>query len=117
MAFPHVSTTDDEKLEDSLLSGFAENCNGGFERNRVTYTDTCTVGQDLKKHRSMDSVRVSCYLYTFGSLMKYLFCTSTTCTLQDLVTSRMGNNPSGQTDLIVFCNGGFEDLNPVKSEG
>jgi hypothetical protein len=117
MAFPYVSTTVDEKLEDSLLSGFAENCNGGFERKRVTYTDTCTVGQDLKKHRSMDSVRVSCYLYTFGSLMKYLFCTSTTCTLQDLVTSRMGNNPSGQTDLIVFCNGGFEDLNPVKSEG
>ncbi|KAK8447147.1 hypothetical protein SEVIR_8G007300v4 [Setaria viridis] len=93
MAFPYVSTTDDEKLENSLLSGFAENCNSGFERNRVTYTDTCTVtGQDVKKHHSMDSIR-------------------------DLVTSRMGNNPSGQTDLIVFCNGGFEDLDPAKSEG
>jgi len=29
----------------------------------------------------------------------------------------MGNNPSGQTDLVVFCNGGFEDLDPAKSEG
>jgi len=29
----------------------------------------------------------------------------------------MGNNPSGQTDLVIFCSGGFEDLDPAKSEG
>lgn len=93
MAFPYVSTSDDEKLENSLLSSFAENCNDGFERNRITYTDTCTVtDQDLKKHHSMDFIH-------------------------DLVTSRMGSNPSGQTDLVVFCSGGFEDLDPAKSEG
>lgn len=75
MAFPYVSMTDDEKLENSLLSSFAENCKSGFERNRVTYTDTCAVtGQDLKKHRSMDSIRVS-YIYFFCSSMLYLFCT------------------------------------------
>ncbi|XP_062197783.1 uncharacterized protein LOC133900605 [Phragmites australis] len=91
MAFPYVATSDDEKLENSLLSGFAENCNSGFEGKHITYTDTCTVsGQDLKKHRSMDSIH-------------------------DLVMSRMGNSP--QTDLIVFCSGGFEDLDPAKSEG
>ena len=33
------------------------------------------------------------------------------------MTSRMGNNPSGQTDLVVFCSGGFEDLDPAQSEG
>nr|CAB3462922.1 unnamed protein product [Digitaria exilis] len=93
MAFPYVSTSDDEKLENSLLSGFAENCDNGFEKNHITYTDTCTItGQDLKKHHNMDSVR-------------------------DLVASRMGNKPSGQTNLIVFCSGGFEDLDPAKSEG
>ncbi|KAF8648864.1 hypothetical protein HU200_064567 [Digitaria exilis] len=93
MAFPYVSTSDDEKLENSLLSGFAENCDNGFEKKRITYTDTCTVtGQDLKKHHSMDSVR-------------------------DLVTSRMGSKPSGLTNLIVFCSGGFVDLDPAKSEG
>nr|CAB3488928.1 unnamed protein product [Digitaria exilis] len=93
MAFPYVSTSDDEKLENSLLSGFAENCDNDFEKTRITYTDTCTVtGQDLKKHHNMDSVH-------------------------DLVTSRMGNKPSGQTNLIVFCSGGFEDLDPAKSEG
>jgi len=50
MAFPYVSTSDDEKLENLLLSSFAENCNSGFERNDITYTDKCTVsGQDLYK--------------------------------------------------------------------
>ncbi|WVZ88176.1 hypothetical protein U9M48_034724 [Paspalum notatum var. saurae] len=93
MAFPYVSTSDDEKLENSLLSNFAENCNNGFDRNHITYTDTCTVtGQDLKKHHSMDSIH-------------------------DLVMSQMGDNPSGQTDLVVFCSGGFKDLDPAKSEG
>lgn len=73
MAFPYVSTSDDEKLENSLLSGFAENCNNGFEKDRISYTDTCTVtGQDLKKHHSMDSVRVS-YCIFLGSSMLYLF--------------------------------------------
>ncbi|KAL6653295.1 hypothetical protein ACP70R_008873 [Stipagrostis hirtigluma subsp. patula] len=93
MAFPYVAMSDDEKLENSLLGGFTENCNNGFEGNHITYTDTCTVsGQDLKKHHSMDSIR-------------------------DLMMSRTGNDPSRQTDLIVFCSGGFEDLDPEKSEG
>ncbi|KAK3118283.1 hypothetical protein QOZ80_9BG0696660 [Eleusine coracana subsp. coracana] len=93
MAFPYVATTYDEKLENSLISGFAENCNSGFEGKHITYTDTCAVsGQDVKKHHNMDSV-------------------------SDLVMARMGNNPSGQTDLIVFCSGGFEDLDSAKSEG
>ncbi|OEL20045.1 hypothetical protein BAE44_0018937 [Dichanthelium oligosanthes] len=77
MAFPYVSTTDDEKMEDSLLSGFDENCNSGFERNRITYTDTCTVtSEDLKKHNSMDSIR-------------------------DFVTSRMGNSPRDLLSELV----------------
>ncbi|KAK3139214.1 hypothetical protein QOZ80_5AG0379670 [Eleusine coracana subsp. coracana] len=93
MAFPYVATTDDEKLENSLISGFTENCNSGFEGMHITYTDTCAVsGQDLKMHHNMDSVN-------------------------DLVMARMGNNPSGQTDLILFCGGGFEDLDSAKSEG
>ncbi|CAD6268711.1 unnamed protein product [Miscanthus lutarioriparius] len=36
---------------------------------------------------------------------------------KDLVTPRMRNNPSGQSDLIVFCSGGFKDLHPAKTEG
>ncbi|CAD6268738.1 unnamed protein product [Miscanthus lutarioriparius] len=93
IAYPYVSTSDDEKLENSLLFSFAENCNNGFERNRISYTDTYTVtGQDLNKHHGMDFIH-------------------------DLVTPRMRNNPSGQSDLIVFCSGGFKDLHPAKTEG
>ncbi|KAL6905722.1 hypothetical protein ACP4OV_003323 [Aristida adscensionis] len=93
MAFPYVAMSDNEKLENSLLSGFTEYCNNGFERNRITYTDTCAVsGQDLKNHHSMDSIR-------------------------ELVMSRMGDKPSRHTDLIVFCSGGFKDVDSEKSEG
>jgi hypothetical protein len=31
--------------------------------------------------------------------------------------SRMASNPSGNTDLVVFCTGGFKDLDNAKSEG
>jgi hypothetical protein len=31
--------------------------------------------------------------------------------------ARMGKTPSGQTDLIAFCSGGFEDVDSAKSEG
>ncbi|CAM0874422.1 unnamed protein product [Alopecurus aequalis] len=93
MAFPYVSMPDDDKLESSLISGFAENCDSDFQGNHITYTDTCTVsGEDMKKHQSMDSIH-------------------------DLVMSRIGSNPSGKTDLIVFCSGGFKDLDNAKSEG
>uniref|UniRef100_A0A3B6IMU4 V-type proton ATPase subunit S1/VOA1 transmembrane domain-containing protein n=2 Tax=Triticum aestivum TaxID=4565 RepID=A0A3B6IMU4_WHEAT len=93
MAFPYVALADNDKLESTLLSGLAENCDNDFRGNHITYTDTCTVsGEDLKKHQSMDSIR-------------------------DLVMSQKRNNPRGKTDLIVFCNGGFKDLDNAKSEG
>ncbi|CAM0151256.1 unnamed protein product [Urochloa decumbens] len=92
IAFPYVSTSDDEKLENSLLSGFAENCNNGFERNHITYTDTCTVsGQDLYKYPNLDAII-------------------------DLVRYRKIST-DGKTDLIIFCSGGFQSLNPAISEG
>jgi hypothetical protein len=75
MAFPYVSTSDDEKLENSLLSSFAENCNSGFGRNRITYTDTCTVsGQDVKKYHNMDAIEVSYYVFSCSASVLYLVC-------------------------------------------
>ncbi|XP_048529501.1 uncharacterized protein LOC125508757 [Triticum urartu] len=89
MAFPYVAMSDDEALENSLLSGFTENCEDGSGGNHITYTDMCTASSEsVKKHLNMDSV-------------------------QDLVKSRMGNNQP--TELIVFCSGGFKDN--AKSEG
>ncbi|EMS47400.1 hypothetical protein TRIUR3_29282 [Triticum urartu] len=95
MAFPYVAMSDDEALENSLLSGFTENCEDGSGGNHITYTDMCTASSEsVKKHLNMDSVQAT---YTF----------------QDLVKSRMGNNQP--TELIVFCSGGFKDN--AKSEG
>lgn len=117
MAFPYVALTDDEKLESSLLSGLAENCDNDFRGNHITYTDTCTVGEDLKKHQSMDSICV-CYLSFFEENFFHIYlCLLTAYTFQDLVISRKRSNPRGKTDLIVFCNGGFKDLDNAKSEG
>lgn len=73
MAFPYVSTSDDEKLEESLLSGFTENCKSGFGRNRITYTDTCAVsGQDLKTYHNMDAINVSRYAFSSSASVLYL---------------------------------------------
>ena len=73
MAFPYVSTSDDEKLENSLLSGFADNCNSGFERNDITYTDKCTVsGQDLYKYPNMDAINVRYHIIFLVLLLLYV---------------------------------------------
>jgi len=91
MAFPYVAMSNDEALENSLLSGFTENCEDHSGGNHITYTDTCTASSEsMKKHLNMNSI-------------------------QDLVKSQMGNSPSRQTELIVFCSGGFKDN--AKSEG
>jgi hypothetical protein len=56
------------------ISGFAENCNSGFEGKHITYTDTCAVsGPDLKRHHNMDSINVSyCNLFYFLSYLFYI---------------------------------------------
>ncbi|KAI4963496.1 hypothetical protein ZWY2020_014008 [Hordeum vulgare] len=54
------------------------------------HTRSAASSESMKKHLNMDSI-------------------------QDLLKSRMGNNPSGPTELIVFCTGGFKDN--AKSEG
>ena len=103
-----------------MLFSFAENCNNGFERNRISYTDTYTVtGQDLNKHHGMDFIHVSYYIiFQFFYAISASYIDSIYIQgFKDLVTPRMRNNPSGQSDLIVFCSGGFKDLHPAKTEG
>ncbi|KAG1365581.1 hypothetical protein COCNU_12G005810 [Cocos nucifera] len=94
MAFPYVAASDeDDTLENSLISGFAENCGHGLKVNHIAYLDSCSVnGKNLKKLQGLHSVH-------------------------DFVRSKMEARVSGQTDLIVFCNGGSEELDPTQSEG
>lgn len=90
MAFPYVAISDeDEALENSLISGFAENCGDGLKVNHIAYLDSCSVnGKNFKKLQGLHSVH-------------------------DFMESRV----SGQTDLILFCNGGSEELDDTQSEG
>jgi hypothetical protein len=63
MAFPYVAISEDEALENSLLSGFTENCEDGSRGNHITYTDTCAASSEsMKKHSSMDSIQVSYFV-------------------------------------------------------
>uniref|UniRef100_A0A8R7QB34 V-type proton ATPase subunit S1/VOA1 transmembrane domain-containing protein n=1 Tax=Triticum urartu TaxID=4572 RepID=A0A8R7QB34_TRIUA len=114
MAFPYVAMSDDEALENSLLSGFTENCEDGSGGNHITYTDMCTASSEsVKKHLNMDSVQASYLLHILISIFSVYHYLLTAYTFQDLVKSRMGNNQP--TELIVFCSGGFKDN--AKSEG
>jgi hypothetical protein len=78
MAFPYVAISEDETLENSLLSGFSENCEGGSPGNHITYTDTCaTSSESMKKHSSMDSIQVSFLLLLFILPVYYSLCIDT----------------------------------------
>ncbi|XP_073114471.1 uncharacterized protein [Elaeis guineensis] len=94
MAFPYVAISDeDDTLENSLMLGFAESCGDGLKVNHIAYLDSCSVnGQNLKKLQGLHSVH-------------------------DFLASRMETRVSGQTDLIVFCNGGSKESDHTPSEG
>ncbi|KAJ0978134.1 hypothetical protein J5N97_013608 [Dioscorea zingiberensis] len=93
MAFPYVALSEEnDKLESTLVSGFMENCGHGLGVNQIAYLESCSVdGKDLKKLQDLQS-------------------------LQDFLGSRMENRKEGEADLVVFCNGGSEELDQHKSE-
>lgn len=61
MAFPYVAISDEEAtLENSLVSGFTENCGNGLGVNRVAYVDSCSIsGENLQKLNDFRAVKVS----------------------------------------------------------
>eukprot|EP00262_Sarcandra_glabra_P022401 TRINITY_DN9904_c0_g1_i2.p1 TRINITY_DN9904_c0_g1~~TRINITY_DN9904_c0_g1_i2.p1 ORF type:complete len:186 (+),score=25.71 TRINITY_DN9904_c0_g1_i2:164-721(+) len=71
-------------MEKSLISGFTENCGHGLGVNNLAFLESCFVeGEGYKKLASLRSV-------------------------YDYVGSRMETRLKGQTDLIMFCNGGSQ---------
>jgi len=60
-------------------------------------------------------MKVIIYFSSSASVL-YLYPILTAHVLQDLVRYRSSNR-DGQTDLIIFCSGGFKNLDPAKSEG
>ncbi|XP_020113709.1 uncharacterized protein LOC109727910 [Ananas comosus] len=94
MAFPYVAISDEEAtLENSLVSGFTENCGNGLGVNRVAYVDSCSIsGENLQKLNDFRAVK-------------------------DFMGSRIETSAGKLTDLIVFCNGGSKETDNTKSEG
>eukprot|EP00262_Sarcandra_glabra_P020981 TRINITY_DN8562_c0_g4_i1.p1 TRINITY_DN8562_c0_g4~~TRINITY_DN8562_c0_g4_i1.p1 ORF type:complete len:324 (-),score=51.88 TRINITY_DN8562_c0_g4_i1:377-1348(-) len=97
IAFPYVAASEEKKaMENSLISGFAENCGHGLGVNGIAFLDSCNVeGKDIKKLAGLQSVH-------------------------DYIGSKMETRLEGQTDLIVFCNGNSqasEEFDLVESEG
>lgn len=94
VAFPYVAMSDGKStLENSLISGFVENCGNGLGVDQIVYTESCSVdGENLKKLQGLQS-------------------------LEDFVGSRMESGVSGKTDLVVFCDEGSQELDQGQSEG
>lgn len=94
VAFPYVAVSDGKStLENSLISGFTENCGNELGVNHIAYMESCSVdGENLKKLQGLKS-------------------------LEDFVGSRMEAGVSGKTDLVVFCDEGSNELNQGQSEG
>lgn len=74
MAFPYVAVSDENDiLENSLISGFAENCEHGLKVNHIAYLDSCSVnGKNLKKLQGLHSVQVNCFYKSFTNNSKCL---------------------------------------------
>ncbi|XWS28219.1 hypothetical protein CRYUN_Cryun25bG0047400 [Craigia yunnanensis] len=87
MAFPYVVPSDEETMENLLVSGFKEACGHGLRVSNVAYSESCSIeGGDFQKLANLHSIH-------------------------DHLVSRMEKRTTGETDLVVLCHGGFH---PVK---
>ncbi|CAM8964282.1 unnamed protein product [Rhodiola kirilowii] len=85
MSFPYVSTSDDQTMESSLISGFTKTCGSGHGANSVAFTDSCSLeGTGYQKLTDLQSVH-------------------------DFVSSSVGKSKLA-ADLLVFCHGDSETI-------
>ncbi|KAK7258124.1 hypothetical protein RIF29_32589 [Crotalaria pallida] len=96
LAFPYVSASQDENLENVLVSGFTEACGDGLGINNVAFIGSCSMDDESRvESEALHSV-------------------------QDYLTKRGEKSHRGRTDLVVFCNGGSQlssIVDKTQSEG
>lgn len=95
MAFPYISVSGDDTMENLLVSEFRDACGNDLRISNVAFSESCTTedGNFLK----LEDLR----------------------SVQDHLLSRMENAPKEQADLIVYCSGGsrsMEKLDHPRSE-
>ncbi|GLT39394.1 hypothetical protein SLA2020_135870 [Shorea laevis] len=89
MAFPYVAPSEEETMENLLISGFTEACGQDLASINIAFSDSCSIkGGDFQRLADLHSVH-------------------------DHLASRIEKRIKGQTDLVVFCQGGFHSLNEV----
>lgn len=111
MAFPYVSISEEtETMENSLISGFTENCENHLGVNDVAFMGSCSIeGEGLTKLTSLHAVHVMWLeVYYIQCCESYLSVSKILLMLkiiQEYVGSRMQRKKQGQTDMIMFCDG------------
>ncbi|KAF7833696.1 putative transmembrane protein [Senna tora] len=96
MAFPYVSASEEEKLENLLVSGFAEACGHDLGIGNVAFLGSCAV-EDANHEES-----------------------AALHSIEDFLTKRKEESDKGATDLVVFCNGDSlpsKNVDSAQSEG
>ncbi|XP_040991297.1 uncharacterized protein LOC121238484 isoform X1 [Juglans microcarpa x Juglans regia] len=95
IAFPYIAASEEETMENLLVSGFMETCGHNLGITNVTFLGSCSV-EDGKFQKLAD-------LHS----------------IHDYLVSRSGKRQKGQADLVVFCHGGShssKDLDQPQSE-
>jgi hypothetical protein len=60
MAFPYVAASEEETMENLLVSGFTETCGHGLGISDVAFMDSCSVkGEKFQKLADLRSVHVN----------------------------------------------------------
>ncbi|XP_039008502.1 uncharacterized protein LOC120136591 isoform X2 [Hibiscus syriacus] len=86
LAFPYVATSEEETMENLLVSSFKEACGHGLGISNVAFSESCSIeGGGFQKLGNLHSIH-------------------------DHLVSRMEQRTKGETDLVVLCHGGFQSL-------
>ncbi|XWS52365.1 hypothetical protein CRYUN_Cryun11dG0063600 [Craigia yunnanensis] len=84
MAFPYVAPSEEETMENLLVSGFKEACGHGLGVSNVAFWESCSIEDgDFQKLTNLHSIH-------------------------DHLVSRMEKRTKGETDLVVLCHGSFD---------
>ncbi|XVF19151.1 hypothetical protein REPUB_Repub11eG0084400 [Reevesia pubescens] len=82
MAFPYVAPSEEETVENLLVSAFKEACRHGLGVSNIAFSESCSIeGGDFLKLANLHSIH-------------------------DHLVSRKEKRTKGETDLVVLCHGG-----------
>ncbi|XWS73401.1 hypothetical protein CRYUN_Cryun02cG0125000 [Craigia yunnanensis] len=86
MAFPYVAPSEEDTMENLLVSGFKDACGHGLGVSNVAFSESCSIeGGDFQKLANLHSIH-------------------------DHLVSRMEKKTKGETDLVVLCHGGSHSV-------